>query len=69
MEYSKRSGVAQSVMSRHLLDLGDKARLGGPGYGLVTSSRDPVNLRRRPVVLTNKGRALANDIIRAMGGV
>jgi DNA-binding MarR family transcriptional regulator len=69
MEYSKQAGVSQSVMSRHLLDLGDKSRDGGPGYGLVTSKADPTNLRRKPVVLTNKGRAIANAIIRAMGSV
>jgi DNA-binding MarR family transcriptional regulator len=67
VEYSKQAGVSQSVMSRHLLDLGDKDRLGGPGYGLVTMKQDPTNLRRRPVVLTDKGRAIAGAIIRAMG--
>lgn len=66
MEYAKKSGVAQSVMSRHLLDLGDKARLGGKGYGLVTMRQDPLNLRRHQVMLTDKGRALAGSIIRAM---
>jgi DNA-binding MarR family transcriptional regulator len=66
MEYSKRAGVAQSVMSRHLLDLGDKDRSGGPGYGLVTSKNDPTNLRRRPVVLTDKGRVLAGLVIRGL---
>lgn len=69
MEYSTQSGVTQSVMSRHLLDLGDKDRLGGPGYGLVTSRQDPMNLRRHQVILTDKGRALAGSILRSMKGV
>ena len=67
MEYAAHSGVAQSLMSRHLLDLGDKDRNGGPGYGLVTMRQDPLNLRRHQVMLTNKGRAVAATIIRAMG--
>lgn len=65
-EYAKLSGVAQSVMSRHLLDLGDKDRKGGKGLGLVTMRQDPLNLRRHQVMLTDKGRALAGAIVRAM---
>lgn len=65
-EYAEKSGVAQSVMSRHLLDLGDKDRNGGPGYGLVTMRQDPLNLRRHQVILTDKGRALVGSVVRAM---
>jgi DNA-binding MarR family transcriptional regulator len=68
-EYVKKSGVSQSVMSRHLSDLGDKDRSGGPGYGLLTIRMDPLNLRRHQVMLTDKGRALAGSIIRLMGRV
>jgi len=66
-EYATLSGVAQSVMSRHLSDLGDKDRNGRPGYGLLTMRMDPLNLRRHQVMLTNKGRAIAAAIIRPMG--
>jgi DNA-binding MarR family transcriptional regulator len=68
-EYAKKARVSQSVMSRHLLDLGDKARDGGPGYGLVTSRQDPLNLRRHQVMLTDKRRAMVWDIVREMGMV
>jgi hypothetical protein len=67
MEYAKKAGVAQSVMSRNLLDLGDRARGGGPGYGFVTMRQDPLNLRRHQVVLTDKGLAVAGQIMHATG--
>ena len=54
------------MASRHVLDLGDKARDGGPGFGLVTMRMDPLNLRRHQVLLTDKGRVLAAAIARAM---
>lgn len=66
MEYARQAGVAQSVMSRHLLDLGDRSRYGGPGYGLVTTRPDPLNLRRHRVTLTDKGREIASQIMRAI---
>jgi DNA-binding MarR family transcriptional regulator len=66
MEYARQAGVAQSVMSRHLLDLGDRSRYGGPGYGLLTTRADPLNLRRHRVTLTDKGRDIAQAIMRAI---
>jgi DNA-binding MarR family transcriptional regulator len=66
MEYAKQAGVAQSVMSRHLLDLGDRSRYGGPGYGLVTTRPDPLNLRRHRVTLTDKGWEVAHRIMHAI---
>jgi DNA-binding MarR family transcriptional regulator len=67
-EYAQQAGVPQSVMSRHLLDLGDKARDGTPGFGLVTLRQDPLNLRRHQCLLTDKGRAVGYNILRALGG-
>jgi DNA-binding MarR family transcriptional regulator len=67
MEYARESGVAQSVMSRHLSDLGDKNRKHEPGYKLLTIRMDPLNRRRHQVMLTDKGRALFGTIIRALG--
>jgi hypothetical protein len=46
---------------------GDKARDGGPGFGLVTLRQDPLNLRRQ-CILTDKGRVVAGAIVRAMDG-
>jgi DNA-binding MarR family transcriptional regulator len=66
-EYAKKAGVSNSVMSRHLLDIGDRDRHGNPGLQLVTAGRDPVELRRVRVTLTDKGRVYARRILRAWG--
>jgi DNA-binding MarR family transcriptional regulator len=58
-EYAEIAGVSTSVMSRHLLDIGDRSRTHEPGYGLVTSRPNPTELRRHEIFLTPKGRALA----------
>jgi hypothetical protein len=68
-EYARMAGVSQSVMSRHLLDLGDRARDGSPGFGLVTLKLDVMNLRRHQCILTDRGRVLAGHIVRAMGDI
>jgi DNA-binding MarR family transcriptional regulator len=57
-DYAERARVSKSVMSRHLLDIGDRTRTGEPGLGLVTSRPKPMNLREHEVLLTPKGRAL-----------
>jgi DNA-binding MarR family transcriptional regulator len=70
MECANRAGVSQTVMSRHLLDIGDRNRYMEPVFGLVTKRQDPMNLRRWEVHLTEKGRQVAHKIIRvADGGV
>jgi DNA-binding MarR family transcriptional regulator len=65
-EYARQAGVRQSVMSRHLLDLAHRNKLGGPGYGLVALPQDPQDRRRHPCSLTDKGRAIAGAIVRAL---
>jgi DNA-binding MarR family transcriptional regulator len=65
-EYAKRAGVAQSVMSRHLLDIGDRDRKKNEGFGLVHKRQDPMNLRVQRVFLTDKGRVIARRIIEAI---
>ncbi len=65
-ELAKRAGLSQSVMSRHLLDIGDRNRHMEEGFGWVTHQTDPMELRKHRVKLTNKGVALAHKVIRAM---
>ena len=50
------SGVAQSTMSRHLLDLGECNRRFGEGLKLVRGVVDPMELRRKQFYLTATGR-------------
>jgi hypothetical protein len=66
LEYAERAGVAQSVMSRHLQDIGPRNRKKEEGFGLVESRDNPMELRKHQLTLTPRGRALAHQIIRNM---
>jgi hypothetical protein len=61
-DYARATGFHRSMMSRYLRDIGDRARNGGPGLGLVTIERHPKYAHRSQVILTVKGRALAKQI-------
>jgi DNA-binding MarR family transcriptional regulator len=63
-EYAEMAQVSTSVMSRHLLDIGDRNRHMTEGFGLVTSRPNPMELRKHEVFLTPKGRAMLNTINR-----
>jgi DNA-binding MarR family transcriptional regulator len=65
-ELATKAGVGQSVMSRHLLDIGDRNRHMEEGFGLVTQRPDPMELRKHQVLLSNTGKAVAHKIIRAL---
>jgi DNA-binding MarR family transcriptional regulator len=65
-EYATKAGVSKSVMSRHLLDIGDRSRHMEAGLGLVTFRPRPENLREHEYMLTNKGRALWGQLVRIM---
>jgi len=65
-DYAKRAGVSVSVMSRHLLDIGERNRKMEAGFGLVTYRANPLELRKHEYMLTDKGRALLHQITRQM---
>lgn len=58
--------VSQSVASRHLLDLGEINRNGGPGFNLVVQEVDPSERRRHQVRLTPPGITLSKRIVRVL---
>lgn len=62
--YAKKLGMVQPVVSRILLEIGQKTRTGGAGLGLVDSATDPVDLRLRRYFLTPKGTALLNSLLK-----
>jgi DNA-binding MarR family transcriptional regulator len=66
--YARAAGIHRAMMSRNLHALGDRARNGGPGLGLVTISPDPAAPIKRQVFLTTEGRALVKDVVRALLG-
>lgn len=63
-EYAERMGVAQSVMTRLLLDIGLQTRKREPGLGLVTQRPDPLDMRKHQAHLTPKGKALLHKLLR-----
>lgn len=67
-EYAKDAGVSQSVMTRHLEDIGDRNRHKMEGFGLITQRNDPLNLRKNQALLTNKGKGFASQLIRLLKG-
>jgi hypothetical protein len=66
LEYAERAGVAQSVMTRHLLDIGLQTRKREPGLGLVIQRPDPLDMRKHQTFLTQDGKALLHKIKRCM---
>ena len=65
-DIARRAGFAVSTTSRHILDLGEYDRLKRPGYRLVETKIDPMELRKKSIHLTPKGRALLNQLINTM---
>jgi hypothetical protein len=64
--YARVCAVGAGQMSRRLLDLGEINRYHQPGFGLLESRSQEIDRRIVTVRLTDKGRALANQIARAV---
>lgn len=54
--------LTNSAVSRTVMALGSEDRKGQPGYGLLTTQRDPLEGRRYVVKLTGAGNKLLNDL-------
>lgn len=65
-EYARKAGVSKSVMSRHLLDIGDRNRHMEEGFGLITQRPDPMNLRTHQAMLAADGKNLAQKVLRSL---
>ena len=64
--YARAVGVHRSAMSRNLHALGDRARNGGPGLGLVTVDAHPTASGRSQVHLTAEGRLVATEVLQEL---
>jgi hypothetical protein len=60
--YAREMDVNRWVMTRIMQSIGDKARSGGVGLGLVTIKRTTGYPTRTEVFLTEKGRAVAAQV-------
>jgi DNA-binding MarR family transcriptional regulator len=65
-DYAQMAEVPQTVMTRHLLDIGDRNRAGEEGFGLVTQERDRKDLRKHHAKVTSVGHALLHRIMTAL---
>ena len=65
-DYADIAEVPLTVMTRHLLDIGDRNRARENGFGLVTQDRDAHDLRRRRARGTPQGKALMHEIKQAL---
>lgn len=62
----KRLGLPRAVISRALSSLGPKTPRKMPGLGLLEFRPDYEDMRRKPVVLTTKGRRLLEKLAQAL---
>lgn len=64
-EYATEVGVLKAVMTRHLLDLGERDRHGGEGMNVIEQKRDHKDLRINRSFISEKGAALLSKVRRA----
>lgn len=64
-EYAKRAGTSQSLMSRHLADIGAVNRHHEEGFGLVELYEDVMDRRNKLVRLTAKGKGIVREMCEA----
>jgi DNA-binding MarR family transcriptional regulator len=65
-ELAKIAEVPPTVMTRHLLDIGDRNRAREEGFGLISQERDRNDLRRTHAKFTPKGKALLHRMMTAL---
>ena len=65
-EYAKIVGTSQSLMTRHLADIGEINRYHEPGFGLVDAKTDPMDRRNQRNRLSAKGQHLVGQLVGAL---
>jgi DNA-binding MarR family transcriptional regulator len=64
--YARAAGVDRAIMSRTLHAIGDRARTGGPGLGLITMQPHPTDPKKVQIFMTSKGRSITKEIARQL---
>ena len=64
-EYANEVGVYKAVMTRHLLDMGERDRHGGEGMNIVEQRRDRKDLRINRTFISEKGATLLSKVRRS----
>lgn len=65
-DYAARLGVSPSIMTRYLLDWGERNRAREEGFGFIRQTRDTFDLRRQQALLTPPGRTMVHKLIRSV---
>jgi DNA-binding MarR family transcriptional regulator len=65
-EYANAAQMHKTVMTRHLLDLGDRDRHGGDGLGYIQQTHDRKDMRVRRAWITHKGAAFLDSAHKAL---
>lgn len=65
-DYGNLLGVSQPIISRLLLQIGERSRAGRPGLGWVCRVGDSEDLRMKRVQLTPRGQELIQRLEQAM---
>jgi DNA-binding MarR family transcriptional regulator len=65
-EYARKLGTSQSLMTRHLADIGEINRYHEPGFGLVEARDDVRDRRNRRNRLSAKGQRLVGQLLGAL---
>jgi DNA-binding MarR family transcriptional regulator len=66
VEYAGQLEISATVMTRNLLDIGDRNRQREPGLGLITQERDLYDLRKHNARITVKGKALLHTTMMSL---
>jgi DNA-binding MarR family transcriptional regulator len=64
--YATRIGTSESLMSRHIADLGSVNRNHTEGFGLVETYDDLMDRRNKLVRLTPKGQRIVREMCEAL---
>lgn len=64
-EYANEVGMFKAVMTRHLLDLGERNRHGDEGMNIIEQRRDRQDLRINRSFVSEKGATLLSKVRRA----
>jgi hypothetical protein len=64
-EYANEVGMFKAVMTRHLLDMGERDRHGGEGLNIIEQKRDRQDLRINRTFISEKGASLLSKVRRA----
>ena len=65
-EYARKLDISQSLMTRHLADIGKTNRYHKPGFGLVVAENDVMDRRTKRNRLSAKGQSLVGELARSL---